>query len=57
MAKILVVDDEPDILQLLSFNLQQMKWQVLQASRGRQGLELAPIWNFDCWRFWPGMPA
>lgn len=38
---ILVVDDEPDIVELISYNLQQQGHTVLTASDGAQALELA----------------
>ena len=41
--KILIVDDEPDILEFLSYNLQREGYQVFQAQNGQQGIELAKI--------------
>ncbi|MBS4026658.1 MAG: response regulator transcription factor [Clostridia bacterium] len=38
-AKILVVDDEPTILELISFNLQQVGYQVITAITGPEALE------------------
>jgi two-component system alkaline phosphatase synthesis response regulator PhoP len=40
-AKILVVDDEPDILEMLSYNLQNQGYQVLQAQSGEAALQIA----------------
>jgi two-component system, OmpR family, alkaline phosphatase synthesis response regulator PhoP len=39
--KILLVDDEPDILEILSYNLKKEKFQVFTADNGKRGLELA----------------
>jgi DNA-binding response OmpR family regulator len=41
MARILVVDDEPDVLLLCRVNLQHAGHHVLEASDGEQGLALA----------------
>ena len=41
MARILVVDDEPDVLLLCRVNLQHGGHDVLEASDGEQGLALA----------------
>lgn len=40
MQKILLVDDEPNIIKALSRVLQNEPWQVLTAKTGRQALEL-----------------
>ncbi|MBK8706458.1 MAG: response regulator transcription factor [Saprospiraceae bacterium] len=40
-AKILVVDDEPDILEILRYNLQKEGYEVLSASDGEEGLRVA----------------
>ena len=40
-VKILVVDDEPDILEFLEYNLNKEGYQVLTASNGEEGLVLA----------------
>jgi len=47
MAKIVVVDDEQDILEVLDFNLKKAGHEVLTASTGRDGLELALKRNPD----------
>lgn len=39
--KILLVDDEPDILEILSFNLFNEGYQIFTAENGKEGLELA----------------
>jgi two-component system, OmpR family, response regulator RpaA len=41
MARILVVDDEPDVLLLCRVNLQHAGYEVMEASDGEQGLALA----------------
>jgi DNA-binding response OmpR family regulator len=41
MARILVVDDEPDVLLLCRVNLQHAGHEVLEASDGERGLALA----------------
>ncbi len=39
--KILLVDDEEDILEFLSYNLSKQGYRVFQANNGRKGLEIA----------------
>jgi two-component system alkaline phosphatase synthesis response regulator PhoP len=39
--KILIVDDEPDILEILSYNLKQVGYQVITASNGLKAIEKA----------------
>jgi two-component system, OmpR family, alkaline phosphatase synthesis response regulator PhoP len=39
--KILIVDDEPDILEFLSYNLKKENYQVITAGNGKAGIELA----------------
>lgn len=39
--KILLVDDEPDILELLTYNLEKEGFEVHVASNGREGMEVA----------------
>lgn len=41
MAKILVIEDEPDLQQVLEYNLRQSGHDVLLAGRGEDGLRLA----------------
>ncbi|MCX7047577.1 MAG: response regulator transcription factor [Candidatus Sumerlaeota bacterium] len=41
LARILVVEDEPDILELIAYNLEKKSFQILKALTGTQGLELA----------------
>lgn len=40
-AKILIVDDETDILEFLSYNLEKEGYEVYTASNGNEGLEAA----------------
>lgn len=47
MSKILVVDDEKNILELVRFNLEREGYQVLTARDGLAGLELARKENPD----------
>lgn len=47
MKKILVVDDEPSIVTLLTFNLEKEGYQVVSAVDGKQGLDLALAEAFD----------
>lgn len=39
--KILLVDDEPDILELLTYNLEKEDFEVHVATNGREGLQVA----------------
>ncbi|MFD2698451.1 response regulator transcription factor [Mesonia sediminis] len=39
--KILLVDDEPDILEIISYNLKQEGYQVLTAENGKEGVRKA----------------
>jgi two-component system, OmpR family, alkaline phosphatase synthesis response regulator PhoP len=41
MTKILIVDDEPDILDFLSYNLRREGFEVSTASSGNEALEMA----------------
>lgn len=47
MKKVLVVDDEPSIVTLLTFNLEKEGYQVTSATDGIQGYELALSKPFD----------
>ena len=40
MSKILVVDDEPDILQVVIFRLKKLGHEILTATDGKKGLDL-----------------
>ena len=39
--KILIVDDEPDILELIEYNLKKEGYQVFLASNGQEGINVA----------------
>jgi two-component system, OmpR family, alkaline phosphatase synthesis response regulator PhoP len=41
MTKILIVDDEPDILDFLSYNLRKEGFEVITASNGTEALQMA----------------
>ena len=41
MAKILIVDDEPDILEFISYNLQKEDFDVFTCLNGKEALEIA----------------
>lgn len=47
MEKILIVDDEPNILTLLAYQLESSGYEVVQAEEGRQALNLALTGEFD----------
>ncbi|WP_245874048.1 response regulator transcription factor [Alkalispirochaeta sphaeroplastigenens] len=47
MARVLVVDDEQAILDLLVFILEDQGYEVRSAGRGDTALEIARIWNPD----------
>jgi two-component system phosphate regulon response regulator PhoB len=40
MERVLIVDDDPDIVRLVSYNLSQAGFESISASTGRQALEL-----------------
>ena len=42
MAKILVVEDERDIQDIVAYNLQQSGYDVLLAGRGDDAVRIAP---------------
>ena len=47
MSRVLVVDDEPAIVTLLQYNLEQADYQVVTAIDGDQALNLALHEKFD----------
>ncbi len=47
MKKVLVVDDEPSIVTLLTFNLEKEGYKVTSANDGQLGLDLALEQSFD----------
>ncbi len=42
MAKILIVDDEPDLRDLLAYNLSKYGFEVAEGENGQQAVELVP---------------
>ena len=40
-ARILIVDDEDDILEVLSYNLEKEGYQVVTANDGQKGIQIA----------------
>ncbi|MFV0558967.1 MAG: response regulator transcription factor [Enterococcus sp.] len=47
MKKVLVVDDEPSIVTLITFNLEKEGYQVTSVNDGKEGLHLALSQRFD----------
>ena len=47
MAKLLVIEDEADIRELISFNLEMSGFEVAKARDGEEGLEMASGGEFD----------
>ena len=47
-AAILIIEDDPDIQELLSFAMNREGWRLIQASTGEQGLELLKKENINC---------
>jgi two-component system, OmpR family, alkaline phosphatase synthesis response regulator PhoP len=47
MPKILLVDDDPDILELLEYNLQKEGFETQSANDGMKALEIAPDFKPD----------
>jgi two-component system alkaline phosphatase synthesis response regulator PhoP len=41
--KILLVDDEPDIVEILSYNLGKEGYQIFSASNGKEALEKSKL--------------
>ncbi len=46
-AKILFADDEPDILEIISFNLEKEGYEVIQAKDGQEALDLCKLHRPD----------
>ena len=44
--KILIADDEPDILEIVSFNLQAEGYEVFTAKNGNEAIEIAKKTRF-----------
>ena len=38
IMKILIVDDDPDVVEILSYNLLKQKYEVFKATNGNEGL-------------------
>jgi two-component system phosphate regulon response regulator PhoB len=47
-ATILVIEDDPDIRELISFSLSKEGWTLVMAADGEEGLEKLPTSNPDC---------
>ena len=47
MKTILIIDDEDDIREILGYNLTKEGYKVLQASNGKDGIEMAQKNNPD----------
>jgi two-component system alkaline phosphatase synthesis response regulator PhoP len=45
MTKILIVDDENDILEFLSYNLKKEGYAIETANNGKKALEIAPVFR------------
>ncbi|MBU3744377.1 MAG: response regulator, partial [Sediminibacterium sp.] len=45
--KILVADDEPDILEIISYNLKKEGYEVFTASNGNEALDSARLQHPD----------
>jgi len=43
--KILLIDDEPDIIEFLTYNLKKEGYEIYSALNGREGIELARKYN------------
>ncbi|QCK13487.1 response regulator transcription factor [Mangrovivirga cuniculi] len=45
--KILIVDDEPDVVELLSYNFNSAGYQVQEATNGKEAIDIAKNFNPD----------
>ena len=54
--KILIADDEKDILDLLEYNLEKAGYEILRANNGGEVLELVKDHNPDLFLLDIGMP-
>ena len=46
-ARILIVDDEEDIIELLRYSLEKEGWETAEATSGEEALELVKSQSFD----------
>ena len=46
--KILIADDEPDIIEIISFHLNKAGYEVESAKDGSEAIEKAKQFNPDC---------
>ncbi len=46
--KILIADDEPDIIEIISFHLNKAGYEVVAAKDGSEAIEKAKVFNPDC---------
>ena len=46
-AKVLIVEDDPDISSLVAMNLKDMSYEVESCDDGRQGLKMAQVGQYD----------
>lgn len=46
--KILIADDEPDIIEIISFHLNKAGYEIASAKDGSEAIEKAKIFNPDC---------
>ena len=47
VKKILIADDEPDILEIIQYNLQNEGYEVYTAKNGNEALDMAKRFNPD----------
>ena len=47
MSKVLIIDDDPAIREVIAGGLSEQGWQVFLASEGQQGLALVPVKHPD----------
>ena len=46
--RILIADDEPDIIEIISFHLNKAGYEVATAKDGSEAIDLAKSFNPDC---------
>jgi two-component system chemotaxis response regulator CheY len=47
MARVLTIDGSPGLRQMMSYTLKSAGYEVLEASNGREALQLAKLYNID----------